>query len=194
LDSRPAVSLAGDCLASLAAEGAVFNSGGSEPSSDARCAIAQPVTLEALAPRTEHLIDLPDHPTLDCVAALTFGRYVRQLLVPLAKGAFDATIVAIGTGPGFDCRTRDNVDGAKLSAHAKGLAVDIADIIFAGGRIYQVGNLPDGAERDFDTAARAAACGYFHTALGPGADAFHTRHWHFDLEPRGSDGQSKFCQ
>jgi hypothetical protein len=166
----------------------------SEPSSDVRCVIAQPVTLEALTPRTGQRIEIPDHPTLDCVAALTFSRYVRDLLVPLAKGSFDATIVKIGTGPGFDCRTRDHVDGAKLSAHAKGLAVDIADITFAGGRVYQVGNEPDGIERAFDTAARAAACGYFHTALGPGADAFHVRHWHFDLEPRGGDGKSKFCQ
>jgi hypothetical protein len=166
----------------------------SEPSSDVRCVIAQPVTLEALTPRTGQRIEIPDHPTLDCVAALTFSRYVRDLLVPLAKGSFDATIVKIGTGPGFDCRTRDHVEGAKLSAHAKGLAVDIADITFAGRRVYHVGNLPDGIDRAFDRAARAAACGYFHTALGPGADAFRTRHWHFDLEPRGTDGKSKFCQ
>nr|WP_244532432.1 extensin family protein [Methylocapsa palsarum] len=84
--------------------------------------MAQPVTLEALTPRTGQRIEIPDHPTLDCVAALTFSRYVRDLLVPLVKGSFDATIVKIGTGPGFDCRTRDHGDGAKLSAHAKGLA------------------------------------------------------------------------
>jgi hypothetical protein len=147
-----------------------------------------------LAPKGGRRIDLPDHPTLDCIAALTFARYVRELLVPLARGAFDAAIVAIGTGPGYDCRQRDHVNGAKLSAHAKGLAIDIADIKFGGGRVYQVGNMPDDAERAFDSAARSAACGYFHTALGPGADAFHSHHWHFDLEARGGDGKSKFCQ
>ena len=54
--------------------------------------------------------------------------------------------------------------------------------------------MPNESERAFDHAARAAACGYFHTALGPGADAFHSSHWHFDLESRGADGKSKFCQ
>ena len=165
-----------------------------EPPADPRCVVAQPVTVELLASPGGQRIDLPDRPTVDCVTATTFASFVAEALAPLAKGSFDASIAAIRTGPGFDCRMRDHLAGGKLSEHAKGLAIDIASIAFAGGRLYQVGAMADDAERAFDHAARAAACGYFHTALGPGADAFHSSHWHVDLESRGSDGKSKFCQ
>jgi hypothetical protein len=178
----------------LSAQGAIVKPAEIKPQADPRCVIAQPVTLEGLTLRGGQRVDLADHPTIDCATAATFARFVDELLAPLAKGLFETSIIAIGTGPGFECRTRDHVAGAKLSAHAKGLAIDITEIKFAGGRIYQVGKMDDDAERGFDRAARSAACGYFHTALGPGSDAFHTKHWHVDLEPRGSDGKSKFCQ
>jgi hypothetical protein len=183
-----------DCPASLLAKGVVFKPAKMEPPADPRCVVAQPVTVESLAAPGGQRIDLPDRPTVDCVTATTFASFVAEALAPLAKGSFDASIAAIRTGPGFDCRMRDHLAGGKLSEHAKGLAIDIASIAFAGGRIYQVGAMADDAERAFDHAARAAACGYFHTALGPGADAFHSSHWHVDLESRGSDGKSKFCQ
>ncbi|MGO9674777.1 MAG: extensin family protein [Methylocella sp.] len=183
-----------DCLASLLAKGAVFKPAKIEAPPDPRCVVAQPVTVESLVAPGGRRIDLPDRPTVDCVAATTFASFIAEALAPLAKGSFDASIASIRTGPGFDCRTRDHVSGGKLSEHAKGLAIDIASIAFANGRVYLVGAMADDAERAFDHAARAAACGYFHTALGPGADAFHSSHWHVDLESRGADGKSKFCQ
>ncbi|MGL5116741.1 MAG: extensin family protein [Beijerinckiaceae bacterium] len=30
--------------------------------------------------------------------------------------------------------------------------------------------------------------------MGPGADAAHANHIHIDIEARGRDGRSKFCQ
>jgi hypothetical protein len=84
--------------------------------------------------------------------------------------------------------------GAQLSAHAQGLAVDITQLRLSDQHVIEVGRPKDEAEAGFDTAARAGACGYFHTVLGPGADAFHETHWHFDMLPRGSKGDSKFCQ
>ncbi len=191
---EPPVAVAGDCPASLLAKGAVFKPAKIEAQSDPRCIVAEPVTIESLPSPGGQRIDLPDRPTIDCAAAATFATFVGEALAPLAKGSFDASITAIETGPGFECRTRDRVAGAKLSEHARGLAIDIASIAFAGGRVYQVGAMPNESERAFDRAARAAACGYFHTALGPGADAFHSSHWHLDLESRGADGKSKFCQ
>jgi hypothetical protein len=183
-----------DCRATLLAVGAVFQPAEIEAQTDPRCAIVEPVRLESLALRDGQRVDLPDRPTLACAAAVTFTSFVDEALASLVKGTFGVSISAIRTGPGFDCRTRDHIPGAKLSEHAKGLAIDIAGISFAGGRLYQVGTLADTAERAFDHAARAAACGYFHTVLGPGADAFHSAHWHFDLESRGADGKSKLCQ
>jgi hypothetical protein len=60
--------------------------------------------------------------------------------------------------------------------------------------MIEVGQHKTDLDQAFETAARAGACGYFHTALGPGADSFHETHWHFDLLPRGSTGDAKFCQ
>ncbi len=192
--SREKSEPASDCPASLNAEGAVLEAVNIEAQADPRCAIAQPVRLQSLALPNGQSVDLPDRPTLDCAAAAIFASFVKEALAPLVKGTFDASMVAIGTGPGFECRTRDHVAGGELSAHANGLAIDIASIKLSGGRVYQVGRLANGPERAFDRAARAAACGYFHTALGPGADAFHGNHWHFDIISRGRDGKTKFCQ
>nr|WP_244406294.1 extensin family protein [Methylocella silvestris] len=185
---------ADDCRVGLASRGVTLKPVEQASPADPRCVIATPVQLISLTLRNGQRVDLPDRPTLDCPTAATFADFVDELLAPLAKGSFDATIIAIGTGPGFDCRSRNHIADSKLSAHAKGLAIDIAALHFAGGRLYEVGRLADAPERAFDHAARAAACGYFHTALGPGADAFHSSHWHFDLETRGSDGKAKFCQ
>jgi hypothetical protein len=182
------------CAASLAAAGVVLRPAPIAPQSDPGCGVAEPIALHALTMPDGARVELPDRPTLDCEAAATFVDFVKEALAPLVKGDFNVAIAAIFTGPGFDCRTRDRVAGAKLSAHARGLAIDVASIKFADGRLYRIGETPDDKGRAFDRAARAAACGYFHTALGPGADSFHQSHWHFDLEPRGRDGQTKFCQ
>ena len=57
-----------------------------------------------------------------------------------------------------------------------------------------VGDPKGESETGFETAARAGACGYFHTVLGPGSDSYHRTHWHFDLEVRGSQGDGKYCK
>jgi hypothetical protein len=196
-EQPPAMESGGEaavCSASLAAAGVVLHPAPIAPQSDPGCGMAEPVALHALTMPDGARIELPDRPTLDCAAAATFADFVKEALAPLVEGDFNVAIAAISTGPGFDCRTRDHLAGAKLSAHARGLAIDVASIKFADGRLYRIGEALDDKGRAFDRAARAAACGYFHTALGPGADSFHQSHWHFDLEPRGRDGQSKFCQ
>jgi hypothetical protein len=104
------------------------------------------------------------------------------------------SIEAVGKGPGLECRTRDHIVGAQLSAHAQGLVIDIAQLRLSNQRVIEVGGAKDETDAGFETAARAGACGYFHTVLGPGADAFHETHWHFAMLPRGSKGNSKFCQ
>jgi hypothetical protein len=43
-------------------------------------------------------------------------------------------------------------------------------------------------------AFRTAACGYFTTVLGPGANAAHASHFHFDLAMRGKNGDHRICE
>jgi hypothetical protein len=160
---------------------------------DPQCTVSDPVKLTALSVSGSR-IEFPDQPVVACSTAETFFDFMDDFMQPLAKGTFEAPVVSIRTGPGFECRPRNHIAGAKFSAHAQGLALDIAQVRLANGRIYEVGTPADERDRRFDRAVRAGACGYFHTALGPGADAAHANHWHVDLEPRGRDGAAKFCQ
>jgi hypothetical protein len=182
------------CVEALKTAGAVFEPATIGPQPEPLCIVAEPVRLSGLDPADGLPIDFPDRPTVACATALVFADYLRDLLVPLARGQFGSAVAAIGTGPGFECRTRDHIPGAKISAHGQGLAIDIAELKLANGRQLDIGTPRDEGERAFDKGARAGACGFFHTALGPGADSFHETHWHFDLQPRGSKGDSRICQ
>ena len=119
---------------------------------------------------------------------------MHDLLAPLARGTWGVGLSDVWTGPGLECRSRDHIFGAKLSAHGQGLAIDIAQLKLGDGRLVAVGEPKTDVERDFETAARAGGCGYFHTVLGPGSDSYHRTHWHFDLEVRGRDGDGKYCK
>ena len=164
------------------------------PQPDPRCTVVQPVRLSGLVLPDGGKVAFPDRPTIACTTADIFSLYVRDLLVPLAKGTFSSPIAAVWTGPGLECRSRDHIFGAKLSAHGQGLAIDIAQLKLADGRMIAVGEPKTDTDTAFETASRAAACGYFHTVLGPGSDSYHRTHWHFDLEVRGNKGDAKYCK
>ena len=84
--------------------------------------------------------------------------------------------------------------GAKIHAHAKGLAVDFVAIAFADKRCLLV-ERPTGAdEAAYSRAVRTAACGWFTTVLGPGADSFHANNMHLDIEKHGSSGSYRICE
>ena len=161
---------------------------------DDRCTVVQAVRLSSLSLPEGGTLTFPDRPTIACTTADTFAAYVQDLLAPLARGSFGAPLASVWTGPGLECRSRDHIFGAKLSAHGQGLAVDIARLKLADGRLIDVGTPKNDTDGAFETAARAGGCGYFHTVLGPGSDSYHRTHWHFDLEVRGKDGDSKYCK
>jgi hypothetical protein len=161
---------------------------------DPRCTVVEPVKLTSLKLADGSKIAFPDEPTLACSTVDIFTAYVGELLAPLVKGSFDSRLASISTGPGLECRSRDHVPGTKLSAHGQGLAIDVASMVLSDGRVISVGVPKTETDRAFEAAARAGGCGYFHTALGPGADEYHKAHWHFDLEARGTKGDGKFCQ
>ena len=43
-------------------------------------------------------------------------------------------------------------------------------------------------------ALRTTACGYFTTVLGPGSDAAHAEHFHFDLGLHGATANYRICE
>jgi hypothetical protein len=163
---------------------------------DAACMIADPVILLSVtdAARPERRIRFPDHPTLSCAMAERFARFTSDIAAPLALGIFGKELIAVSTGPGYECRPRNRQSGAKTSSHSQGDAIDTMTLELLGGRKLNV-EKPNGPEViRFMAAYRAAACGVFSTVLGPGSDAAHGNHIHVDIEQRGKDGRSKFCQ
>ncbi len=182
------------CIDRLNARGVTVEATTLGPQPDQRCTVVQPLRLVSAKRVDGTSVAFPDQPTIACTTADAFSAYVHDLLAPLAKGTWGVGLASVWTGPGLECRSRDHIFGAKLSAHGQGLAVDIAQLKLDDGRLIAVGEPKTDAERDFEMAARAGGCGYFHTVLGPGSDSYHRTHWHFDLAVRGKDGDAKFCK
>ena len=185
----------GDCRKRLVALGAQFESPRIPVEATGACEIADPVALTGLSrPQRGASIRFPGRPLLACALAERLAGFTLETLAPLALRAFDREIIAVASGPGFECRPRNRQPGAKMSSHGNGLALDIARIDLAGSRAILVARPNGEAETRFLADFRTAACTAFNTVLGPGADAFHSDHIHLDLEPRGKTGIAKFCQ
>ena len=174
-----------ECIAGLEKLGAEFSR--QPPISDpSGCAVQNPVTLSTLGNR----IKLAPPALLDCPMALAAVSFMNDIAARSAKRDLGSDLVAIGQASGYVCRPRHGV--TKLSEHAYGNALDIAGFGLADGRKVDVRAGAPEAEAKFLDAVRKAACGPFKTVLGPGSDADHALHFHFDLEPRRSG--SAFCQ
>ncbi|MDB5511590.1 MAG: extensin family protein [Enterovirga sp.] len=162
------------------------------------CAVETPVRLKSVADPYEagRSIALPDEPVVACRYAAAFAPWLGRVAAPVAKAGRGSALVAVRTGPGFQCRGRNRQAGEKLSAHGEGLALDIAGLVFADGRTMTVvqGLAPEGGGHPAFEAIRTAACGWFTTVLGPGSDAFHTDHLHLDIQRHGASDRYRICQ
>ena len=181
------------CLAKLTAAGASAETAPSPASSVEGCGIDAPVRLSSLTVEGE-AVSLPGRPLLACEFAAVLADYVRLIVAPLGQAMLRAKVVAIETGPGYECRTQDRIAGAKISAHAKGQAVDFVAIGLADKRRVLVERQASAEESSYLHAVRKAACGWFTTVLGPGSDPFHANHMHLDTAAHGSSGSYRICE
>ncbi len=181
------------CLAKLIAEGASADAATAPPAPGEGCGVEAAVRLSSITVEGG-AVSLPDRPLVACEFAAVLADYVRLIVAPLGQATLHAKVAAIETGPGYDCRTQDRVAGAKISAHAKGLAVDFMAITLADKRRILVERQTSAEETSYFRAIRAAACGWFTTVLGPGSDAFHANHMHLDVELHGSNASYRICQ
>lgn len=168
-----------------------------QPKADnAACAIAEPVKLVSIAAPgpTGAVITLPDGPVVACGFASSFGAWAGQVAAPVLAAHRGAVLRAIRTGPGFQCRTRDHLTGAKMSTHSLGLAIDVIGFEFADGGRLPVASPPSGKPDPAFAAIRRAACGWFTTVLGPGSDSFHADNLHLDVQLHGSSDRYRICQ
>ena len=190
----PKADAAAACLAKLIASGASAEAAPAPAIPVEGCGIGAPVRLSSITVAGGDVVSLPDRPLLDCEFAAVLADYVRLIVAPLGRAMLNASVAAIETGPGYECRTQDRIAGAKISAHGHGLAVDFVAIAFADKRRILVERQNGADEASYFRALRTAACGWFTTVLGPGADAFHATNMHLDVEAHGSSGSYRICQ
>jgi hypothetical protein len=129
---------------------------------------------------------------MNCALADQLAHFIEDIASPLAERNFGSPIASIRQASAYVCRDRHGT--SKISEHAFGNAIDIAEFVLKDGTVIEVKDYGDDDPKRtaFLNEVRKAACGPFRTVLGPGADADHSLHFHFDLEPRKS--KSAFCQ
>lgn len=152
-----------------------------------KCSVENPVNLRSVTTK-QSTIDLPEEPLLNCKFALQFSKWLSESGAPILSAQLNSPVERISTGPGFECRGRNGDGTAKVSEHGYGNAVDISTFRLRNGKTLDVGDstlLPG---------VRASACGYFTTVLGPGANAAHASHFHFDMGAHGKSGNYRICQ
>ncbi len=173
------------CRARLRSLGVVFKERPAQ--SDASgCALPYPLAVTKLSAT----IALEPEAVMNCAMTEAAARFAADTISPAAQAEYGEELKSIGHASAYVCRPRNG--GAKLSEHAFGNALDIARFTLSKGTVVDVEPAPDPKAAKFLGAIRKAACGPFKTVLGPGSDADHALHFHFDLAPRRNGGT--FCQ
>jgi len=139
------------------------------------CGLAQPVQITSI-----NGIRLSQASTMDCTTAKTLAVWVTNSVTP-SVGRRGGGLAGLQVAAHYSCRTRNSKKGAKISEHGKGHAIDISGLTLADGTKITV-KKGWNVRRDHRllAAIRAQACGPFGTVLGPGADRYHSDHFHLD--------------
>jgi len=174
------------CLQKLRAIGAKFTIAAATVDYG-KCSVQNPVNLRSVTIKG-NTIDLSEAPLLNCTFALQFSRWLSESGAPILAAQMNSPVERISTGPGFECRGRNGDGSAKVSEHGYGNAVDISTFRLNNGKTLNV------ADSTLLPGVRASACGYFTTVLGPGANAAHAAHFHFDMGVHGKTGNYRICQ
>ncbi|MDJ1157734.1 extensin family protein [Chelatococcus sp. SYSU_G07232] len=145
------------------------------------CGIPDPVQLEAVVLDDGRRVPIEPAPVMRCALAAAVADWARQDLAAIAAKA-GAPLTRIANAAAYDCRGRNRVNGAKLSEHGRGNAIDIRSLTLADGRV--LGIAPRGLPAGIAVAWRESACARFTTVLGPGSDGYHEEHLHVDLAAR----------
>lgn len=145
------------------------------------CRIDYPVRVTAIGS-----IEMKPAATLRCEMAATFAAWTKKELVPAARTRYFSGVKTIHQGSSYSCRSIRGT--SKASEHARGNALDVMRIELNSGRDIDVRKPGWFAfrTRGFLNTVRADGCDYFSTVLGPGYDADHKDHFHFDIMPRRS--------
>ena len=153
------------------------------------CEVPDPWNITALGG-----VSFSQPATLNCGMAAPLDDWLQKVVQPAARRSFGENVVAVDIAASYSCRPRNNERGAKMSEHGYGNAIDIAAFTLESGRMVTVaeGWRGGNGEPGFLHQVHDAACGEFHTVLGPDSDRNHHDHIHLDLQNRRSG--SVYCR
>lgn len=155
------------------------------------CGIMRPVQITEILPG----VTLGGQPVMHCDTARQLAFWMRDSVQPAARFLPDAPRVT-GVQPGSTYQCRDTVGNSstQLSEHALGNAFDVMALDFDNESTLVIEPRQDTGDMSeaFQRAIRGAACLYFTTVLGPGANAAHDDHLHLDIKAR--KGGWRLCQ
>lgn len=158
---------------------------------DRDCGIARPLRIDAIQPG----VALPGGPLMRCELARKLALWLRGEAQPAIRHLPGAPrIVAIRPGSTYQCRAQVGTAGDRLSEHALGNAFDIMAFDLSDGGVLPVQPREESGaiEEAVQKALRHGACLYFTTVLGPGSNAAHDDHLHFDIAAR--EGGWRLCE
>ena len=107
--------------------------------------------------------------------------WVREEAAPRVH-ELGASLKAVENLASFDCRSQNNIPGARLSEHGRANALDIHSLKLTDGKALVLTD-PHVA-KEFRQGLRQSVCARFMTVLGPGSDGYHEQHVHIDLAER----------
>jgi hypothetical protein len=150
------------------------------PIHEGSCGIDWPVEVSAIGS-----VRMKPAATLSCAMAATFSRWTKKELVPAARWRYLSGVKTIHQGSSYSCR---NIRGSRgtPSQHSRGNALDVMRIELNNGKDIDVRKPGWFAfrQRGFLNTVRQDGCDYFTTVLGPGYNADHADHFHFDIMQR----------
>lgn len=160
-----------------------------EPLRENRCGIGRGIRVTKIAG-----VELLPAAMLNCRTTEALALWVRDDVMPAAEENLEDAPTSLLVAGSYVCRSRNGRAGARLSEHAFGNAVDVAGFVFGDDTMNIEAQDPkqSPARLDFQKEIRKAACERFTTVLGPGTDASHKTHFHFDLRTRSSG--YRLCQ
>jgi hypothetical protein len=145
------------------------------------CGGADMVRLSAVRLPDKTTVALTPPPELRCPMAESVAAWVRDEIAP-KFAALGSPLRSVENYDSYECRGRNRVNGAKISEHGKGNALDVRKFRLASGKAVDPTDVH--FAKDFRASMRTAACARFTTVLGPGSDGYHESHIHLDIAER----------
>ncbi|WP_428650269.1 extensin family protein [Roseibium sp.] len=168
---------------------------GNTSGTDAHCDIVDPVKLTGVE-LGEITTTFSAPLTVSCEFAGVLTEWLREDVLPAARETLASPVSVITSGPGYQCRRRNNQPDGKISEHALGRAADLTQFHFANGVAVTVEDdwAKDTDKGRFLKTVHGLACGRFTTVLGPDADPNHRAHFHLDTGCHGKTCTYLICQ